>query len=385
MAVKGKGFKVSLICSAVVLCLALVAVALLVKYANVIAKSGIEKALGKDFSIGSIELKWGSVRVRDVAMKGASGREVIKVENLVVRADFMGLLRKKYIISSVLVEKPCMYVEVDRKGDLVSPVFPGKGEGAGKARKKTEDTGRSEERQPPVILKKIVIVNGSVDYLDRKSPRVPVTTKMRNINAEVRNLTVPFTDDPTQYTLKATVPEGKSTASVRSEGRIRLLSKDMECTAAVRELDITHFKPYYEGSRSINITRGLLDLDVRAKIVSRRIHAPGKAVLKGLEFGSGTGLGDRFMGVPVTLVAAFLKKSGDQIPVDFVISGDLDNPRFNISEDFVKRLSFGIAEKLGFSVKDIGESVFGLGAEGTKKVGEGIGSIGEGIKKIFKK
>jgi hypothetical protein len=124
---------------------------------------------------------------------------------------------------------------------------------------------------------------------------------------------------------------------------------------------------------------------VRAKVIARRIHAPGKAVLKGLECGSGPGLGDRFMGVPVTLVVAFLKKSGDQIPVDFVISGDLDNPKFNIAENFASRLSFSIAEKLGFSVKDIGESVFGLGAEGTKKVGEGIGGIGEGIKKIFKK
>lgn len=136
MAVKRRGFKIFLVCSTVVLCLALIAVALLVKYANVIAKSGIEKALGKDFSIGSIELRWGSVRVRDVAMKERSGREVIKVEGLVVKADFMGLLRKKYIISSVLVEKPYMYVEVNRKGDLVSPVFPVNDERAGGAGKR---------------------------------------------------------------------------------------------------------------------------------------------------------------------------------------------------------------------------------------------------------
>lgn len=385
MAVKRRGFKIFLVCSTVVLCLALIAVALLVKYANVIAKNGIEKALGKDFSIGSIELRWGSVRVRDVAMKERSGREVIKVEGLVVKADFMGLLRKKYIISSVLVEKPYMYVEVNRKGDLVSPVFPVGDERAGGGGKKAKDTRRPEEKRPPVTLKKIVIVNGSVDYLDHKSPRVPVMTRVRKINAEMRNLTVPFTNDLTRYILTATVPEGRATARVKSEGGIRLQSKDMECTTAVRELDITHFRPYYHGSRSINVTKGFLDLDVRAKIISRRINAPGKAVLKDLEFGSGSGLGDRFMGVPVTLVVAFLKKSGDQIPVDFVVSGDLDNPKFNIAENFASRLSFGIAEKLGFSVTDIGESVFGLGAEGTKKVGEGIGGIGEGIKKIFKK
>lgn len=385
MAAKRRGFKIFLVSSIVVLCLALIAVAFLVKYANTIARAGIEKALGKDFSIGSIELKWGSVRVHGIAMKDRAGKEVVKVENLMVKASFMGLLRRKYIVSSVLVEKPYIYVEIDRKGDLVSPVFPAGDERARGGVKKAEDTARPEGKQPPVILRKIIIVNGSVDYLDRKSPTVPVMTKVRNINAEMHNLTVPFTNDLTHYTIKAAIPGSKSTASVKSEGGIRFLSKDMECTASVRELDITHFKPYYHGSRNVNVTKGFLDLDVRAKIVSRRVHAPGKAVLKGLEFGSGSGLGDKFMGVPVTLVVTFLKKSGDQIPVDFVISGDLDNPKFNIAESFMGRLSFGLAEKLGFSIKDIGESVFGLGTEGTKKVGEGIGGIGEGIKKIFKK
>jgi hypothetical protein len=74
----------------------------------------------------------------------------------------------------------------------------------------------------------IVIVNGSVDYLDRKLPKVPVMTRVRNINAEMRNLTVPFTNDLTHYTLKAAVPGGRSTASVKSEGRIRFQSRDIE-------------------------------------------------------------------------------------------------------------------------------------------------------------
>lgn len=385
MAAKRKGLTIFLISSGVVVCLVLIAVVFLVKYANVIAKSRIEKTLGKDFSIGRIELKWGSVRAQDIVMRNRVGKEVIKVEGLVVRASFMGLLRKKYIISSVVVEKPYMYVEVDNKGHLVSPAFPVGEKATGKEKKEGGEAHRPEAAQPPIVLKKIVVVQGSVDYLDRKSPSVPVMTRVRDINMEMRDLTVPFTNDLTRYTLRAAIPEGRSTASVKSEGKIRLQGKDMECTAAVRGLDITHFKPYYHGSRSVNITRGLLDLDVRAEIVSRKVHAPGKAVLKGLEFESRPGLGNRFMGVPITLVLAFLKKSGDQIPVDFVVAGDLSNPRFNIAENFTNGLAFGVAEKLGFSVKDIGGSVFGVGAEGTRKVGEGIQDIGEGIKKMFKK
>ena len=382
MAAKRRGLTTLFISFAVVACLVLVAVIFLVKYANVIAKSGIEKALGKDFSIGRIELKWGSVRAQDIVMKNRAGKEVVKVEGLVVRASFMGLLRKKYIISSILVEKPYMYVEVDNKGHLVSPVFPESEKTTREDRKKGGEVHRPGAAQPPVILKKIIVVNGSVDYLDRKSPKVPVLTRVRHIDVEMRDLTIPFTNDLTRYTLKAAIPEGASTAGVKSEGRINFLNRDMECTSSVRGLDITHFKPYYHASQGVNVTKGLLDLDVRAKIVSHRINAPGKAVVKGLEFDSTSG---KFMGVPATLMVAFLKKSGNEVSVDFVIAGDLDNPRFNIAENFVSRLSFGIAEKLGFSVKDIGESVFGVGAEGTKKVGEGIGNIGEGIQKMFKR
>lgn len=371
--------KIILISSAAVACLLLVLVLILVRYANTIAKTGIEKALGKDFSIERIELKWGSVRVQNIVMKDKAGKEVIKVERLVVRADFMGLLRKKYIISSVLVEKPYMYVEVDKGGGLVSPVFPSTGTTADRQKK-----GTDRVLTPPAVFKKIVIVNGSVDYLDRKSPEVPVMTRARDINMEIRDLPMPFTNDPTRYTLRASVPASGGTASVKSEGTIKFASRDMESATQVRGLDITHFKHYYRRRGSVDIKRGLIDVDVRARVVSRKIHAPGRAVIRDLEFASGSGMGDRFMGMPINLVAAFLKKSGDQLPVDFVIAGDLDNPKFNIAENFVSRLSFGIAEKLGLSVKDIGESVFGVGAEGTKKIGEGIQDIGEGIKKIFK-
>ena len=382
MAVKRRGLRIFLISSAVVVCLVLVAVVFLVKYANVIAKNGIEKALGKDFSIGSIELKWGSVRVQDIVMKNRAGKEVIKVEGLVVKANFMGLLRKQHVISSVVVEKPYMYVEVDDKGRLVSPVFPSGEKSTVGGRKGGNHAQRPEAAQPPVELNKIVVVKGSVDYLDRKSPRVPVMTRMRDITMEMRNLTVPFTNDLTRYTFRAVIPEGRSTASVKSEGAIRFATMDAESTAAVRGLDITHFKAYYHGPQSVDIRRGLLDLDVRVRVVSHRVHAPGKAVFKGLEFEAGPGLGNKFMGVPATLVIAFLKKGSDQIPVDFVVDGDLDNPRFNLTDTFVNKLALGIAEKLGLSVKDMGGSVFGLGVEGTKKVGEGIG---EGLKKIFGK
>ncbi|HOC45325.1 MAG TPA: hypothetical protein PKM26_01860, partial [Syntrophorhabdaceae bacterium] len=54
--------------------------------------------------------------------KNTAGKEVVRIEELMVRADFMNLFRKKYVISSLHLERPYMYVEVDKKGRLISPL-----------------------------------------------------------------------------------------------------------------------------------------------------------------------------------------------------------------------------------------------------------------------
>lgn len=364
--------KLLLIIPGILVCLFVIAGLMLVRYANVIAKAGVERAIGKDFSMGSIDLKWGSVHARNVVMKDTAGKEIIRVEELTVRADFMNFFRDKHIISSLHLEKPYIYVEVDKKGHLASPVLT----------PQEKELIRKETEKAPVKFEKIVINRGSVDYLDRKVPRVPVLTKVRDIKMQMEHLTYPFTNEPTKYSVQAHVPAGQGTASIKSEGNIKFASQDVESVSHVRDLDITHFKPYYDKqAKSVHVKKGLMDLDVTAKIVSRKIHAPGHAVIKGLELETGSGLGDRFMGVPASVVLNFMKKSGDKLPIDFVVSGNLDNPQFNITENFMAQLSFAIMDKLGVSVKDIGSSIVGVGAAGTKKVGEGIK---EGFKKIFK-
>lgn len=364
--------KVALLIAGIIVFIFVVACLALLRYANVIAKAGVEKALGKDFSIESIDIKWGSVRVRNVVMKNKAGKQVIQVGELMVRADFMNIFREKYVISSLKLEKPYIYVEVDNKGNLVNPTFPGD----------EKKTPQKEAPGGPVTFEKIEIIDGSVDYLDRKTPRVPVLTKVRDIEMHLEHVTFPFTNEPTKYSMQAHVPAAKSSASVKSEGTIKLASRDAESVSRVRGLDIVHFKPYYDKlGKSVHVRKGFIDMDVRAKIVSHKIHAPGHVIIKGLELETGSGFGDRFMGVSASLVLDFMKKNGDQLPADFVVSGDLDNPKFNIIDTFMTKIAYGIAGKLGVSVENIGGSIFGVGAEGTKKVGEGIK---EGFKKLFK-
>jgi len=71
--------------------------------------------------------------------------------------------------------------------------------------------------------------------------------------------------------------------------------------------------------------------------------------------------------------------------INFVVRGDLNNPKFNLRESFMNRISIAIAEKLGLSIQRIGESIVETGAEGAKEVGKGAKSIAETIKKFLER
>jgi hypothetical protein len=373
---KEKGKKV-LIITLVIVAIVGVSVIVLMKFANKIVKAELERRLGKTFSVEKIDLGWGNVEATGVRLKNSAGKEVIRIENLSVRADFMGLLKKEYVVSNITLKNPYIYVEVDKQGNIVNPVLPQKHE-----TKKDKKENRQEE-SVPVTIKKVVIRDGSLDYLDRKVPVTPVLTKVRNINLEVRNIHTPLVDAFSPYTLSAGIQGHMRNGTVKSSGKINLKSKDTDCKTQIRSLDLTGLKPYFQKSSTVNITKGLLDLDINARVVSKRINAPGNAVLKDLEFGSGRGIGDRFMGVPLSLVVASLKSSNNEIPVAFIVKGDLDNPKFSLQEEFVAAMAIALASKLGFSIQSIGEALLEGGATGSGTIGSGVKELGKDLQKIF--
>jgi hypothetical protein len=377
---KGKGRKFLIIIFVIIVVLG-VSVALLVKYANQIIKVELERRLGKAFSIEKIDLTWGHVEATGVKLKNSAGKVVIKVDSLSVSADFMGLLRKEYVVSGITLKNPYIFVEINKQGNIVNPVLPIE------EPKSKKDKEQDQQNQPaaPATVKKIEITGGAIDYLDGKTPATPVLTKIRNINLEAKDIHTPFSDTFSQYVLSASIAGHMSTGVMKSNGKINLKTRDMVCKAQVRALDLTDLKPYFQKSTTANMTKGFLDLDINARVASRRINAPGNAVLRDLEFGSGRGMGGQFMGVPLSLVINYLKTSNNEIAVDFVVEGNLDNPKFSLQEEFVARMTMALAGKLGFSIEELGKSLLGGSLKGSGDVGSSVKGIEEGLKKLFGK
>jgi hypothetical protein len=368
-----KGFRIALTAGGVTILVLIISITLLIKNANRIIKHELESFLGEDFSARKIDLHWGEVEALDISFKNPAGKEVFKAERLVLEADFIGLLKKKYTLSNLSLENPYILLEKDTKGKIITP-FPKKG-------------SQKEEEKPmlPVFFKKIHVTNGSLDYFDRSASIKPVLTKLRNVELEFKDLTFPPGDNFSSYNLSASILGKQHAGSLRSNGKIKLANKDMDGKVEIKRLDITDFKPYYQKKGDVNVTRGIIDMNVDVKIRSNEINSPGKAVLKDLEFERGSGMGDKFLNMPLSAVVSFLKNNNNEIVVNFVVEGDLNNPKFNLRESFMNKISIAMAEKLGLSIQRIGESIVETGAEGAKEVGKSAKGIGETIKKFLQR
>jgi hypothetical protein len=380
MAKIGKGLKVVLIVVAIVVVVLGIAVALAVKYSNQIIKGELERRLGKEFSIERVDLKWGHVAAVGVALKNQSGKEVIKAGNLSASADFMGLIRGKYVVSLLTIKDPYLFVEIDNKGNIINPILPKELISGEPSSEK-----KPEKPTPPITIKKIEVINGSIDYLDRKTPATPVLTKIRTVDFTITDVSLPFADVFSNYVVKASIPSAQGTGKIDITGKVKLMTKDTDIKVDVNGLDITAFKPYFQKQSPVEITKGFLNLTMNAKVASEKLNAPGTVVLKDLEFQSGSGAKAKFLGMPLSLVVTLLKKNNNEIPISFAMKGDLSNPKFDLKESLMDRLSMGIADKLGLPLVGITESIIGTGTRGTGEVGTAVKNAGESLKKLFKK
>lgn len=536
-----KRIYVAFIAAAVIL---IVAVALLIGYSNRILKSELKKSLGKDFSVERIVLRWGSVDAFGIKFK--RGDEVVAhAEKINIRADFIGLLRKRHVLSRLSVEKPVLQLEIDKKGNILHPFvfkrdgddkaasagepnrrgqkpfeinriiikqgaiyikdnrlpapdnisnitnldirfdnfsFPfrdahsdylisavvegsivsGQIRAEGRVNLKTNDinlkfngqkivffksknkektasienvsfvavsqpgsgksflidnlliskpfiraefdskgkfinpvpgftpsssaksvSGSKEQKSFQVTIKNIRITDGELLYLDGKVSRPPHLTRIDAINIDITGISIPFKDNYSDYNLNARIPGSIGAGSLRLSGKTNFKTMDTNAKVDLKNLDITGFKPYFQKRGDADVTKGILNLNMDATIRAKHINAPGRVVIRDLEFREGRGAGDKFIGVPRSMVLDLLKTENNEITLNFTLEGNINDPKFSITESILKKITITLAQKLGLSVIEIGERIVIEGAKGIKGIGEGLKDIGERLQKIF--
>ena len=331
-----------------------------------VLKGKVVEALGPGSEIKELNVGWSAVELAGLRIKGSPGwpaKDTLRAERVVIVPSLLSLLSGQVRVGSITVERP--YVSALRTPDGRLQVVPSllarretKPEAPGKAASKTS--------APTVTLSRITLQDGVVELYDATVARPPLKIRMEQIQANIRNVVTPTLEGKTKFDLTGVVKGVQQDGRATVSGWAEVVSKDSSVKLQLRSVDLVAFQPYLTKAAETRLRKGALDLDVDSQVSKKQLNAPGRVVISNLEFAQG---GGTFMGVPTSAVMSALKDKDDKIAVDFVIKGDIDNPRFSLNEYFAKRVGSALVGSIG-GVKGVEEILEKTGGERGKEAGK---------------
>ena len=310
-----------------------------------------------------------------------------RMETVTFHASSQGKDAKLVEVSEVNLQKLYVRAQTNKEGKLINPLSnvlqvetgPAPGEPVGK----TKPEPASQPTQ--VNVKGLKISQGEVLILDGKVSTPPYPLRLTDVSLNADQFASPPQDTFTTYECSVSIPGKESTGVLRASGKTKLKSLDTASTVSLHGLDITTVKPYILKAGDVNVTQGTIDLDLNLRIDHRNLDSPAKVVLKNLRFAPSNSAGEKFMAIPRGVVVEFLKANNNQIALDFVVNGSIDDPKFSLRETLMTRFAVQLADKLGLGAISAGQKLIETEQRGLKNLGESLKETSKSLRKLFSK
>ena len=344
--------------------IALAAAALAFQLALQRLHSGIEAALGPRATLQSVALGWGSVELRGLRVRAASGQgnpagrwpaaDELVAERIRVVPAVASLWHSGWRVASISVEGASLSLLRTREGKLrvlpslleaERPAPPGQAAGAPQA--------------PTLHIGELRLRDVVVDFYDASVAGArggPHRVRLDALSADVGPLALPALDERAAVSLQATLKGPQRQGTLALQGHVTPATRDAELALKIKGLDLVALQPYLLRANEASVKRGTLDMALDASVKGQRLNAPGRLTLTDLELSSGGSALGTFAGVPRQAVLAALGRDG-RIELAFALEGRLDDPKFSLNELFAARFAVGLAEKLGVSLGGVVEGV----------------------------
>lgn len=322
-------------------------------------KTEIEAALGADSEIGSISLGLFGVGIADLRIKGPEGwpaEDTLRARRIEVRPDWAALFSRQIAIREIKVEGAYLSLLRTPQGKL--RLLPSLLE-------KPKSDG---EPPPEVRIGKIELDDAAVELFDASVKKPAHKVRIEGVDAELTHLQLPALHGESRLDVEGRIKGVQQDGKLELKGRIELANMNSEIETRLRGVDLIALQPYLIKATDAGIKRGSLDLDLKSTVSKRRLHAPGHIALHHLELADNGG----FMGMPRQAALGALKDGKDDIAVNFVLEGNLDDPQFSLNESLATRFGAGLADTLGVSIGSLGKSV-----------GSAASSVGGALKRLF--
>jgi len=309
--------------------------------------------------------------------------DALRAERAVITPALGSLLSGRLEIASIEVTRP--YLSVLRSRDGRMHALPSLLEHPGAASRAPERPAQPSVAPPVrgVAIHELTLDGGELELFDATVGSRPWRIHLDRIQAVVRDLETPSLAGRMPFEFDAVLDGPKHDGPLALRGQFDGATQDLDLGVKQRGADLLALEPYLVRAANVQLAGGTLDLDLDAKVRSRKLRAPGRLVLAGLELAPGGDARARVLGVPRELLVQALAAHDGRIELSFTLEGDVDDPRFSLNEVFGTRIAVALAESLGISVGGLVEGVGGLGGKSLEQAGKAARGLGSALKDLI--
>lgn len=310
-------------------------------------RAAILQTLGPRASLDGIRLGLSGVEMQGLRVRGTGSDwpadDELRAARVHVQPDLASLLGDAWRVHSVTLDDAYVSVLRQRGGGLralaaLQPPPP-----------------RGDAQRRPLRIDQLRLRNTVVDFYDASVHTPPHRLRLEQLNTEVGPLVLPALDEPAEVELTALLKGPQRDGRLALQGEVTRGKQDARLAIRLQGADLVALQPYLFKLHDGGVRRGTLDLTLDVTLQNKRLNAPGRVVLTGLELADDTSI----VGLPRLAVLSAMQRDG-RIELDFVVEGQIDDPKFSLNEGLVISVTTGLARALGLTVGGVVDGVGSL-------------------------
>ncbi|MDD2723092.1 MAG: DUF748 domain-containing protein [Methylovulum sp.] len=264
----------------------------------------------------------GNSRVNDLLIRDQRvHKDFLKWEDLTLKNLAVDVLNQRYTAAELIINKPYARVTIrkDKTVNFSNLLITGNNQAkTDNPRKKTA------AKQPYFKLGKIKIIDGSSDFTDL-SLILPFSAYIKSLDGGASGVSSDK-NSQIQVDLKGNAYD---LAPVDIIGKITPYLGEYQTKINFNGLPMPLVSSYMVQFAGYKVEKGKMTLNLDYQIADKKLTASNHFLIDQFELGERVQHPDA-VSLPIKLAVALLKDSNGKIKIDVPISGNLDNPKFNI-------------------------------------------------------
>lgn len=345
---------------------------------KLIFEQKVGEILQRKVHLGSLgfNLLTGTVELRDLRIpneKGFQEKNLFQMGKFSLRISLLPLIFRRIVIQKILILKPQIVIERDKKGriniqELRDKLIKGEGKGT-----------------PPALvdfsLKKLILKKGKIIFVDGKIDHPPFVNSLDDIMIKVFGISTRSFPDSlnTKFKMEANLATPHPTR-IKSWARGNFIGEKIsfEANFAIQKLEIPHFSLYYKKQIPAAVTSGTLSINSKTCCKNSILDSWNHILIEDLNLIPHKKGKKTFLGIPISQIVKFLRTHQGRIEFDFPVTGDLKNPEYHLFSAVGQVFGGALKEKVGKPLEKVGRKT----GKGLEKGGK---YLGKKVEKLFRK